>query len=110
MNLNEYQKRVLDTWISNTKDSDRIKYGLIGELGEIFEHLKKHARGDYGQGITSDEILKANLKKEIGDLSYYISQFCNDYKINWENILEENLKKLKDRQERNKIKGSGDSR
>ena len=50
------------------------------------------------------------LKKELGDVLWYLSAlaFYNDIKL--EDIAITNLEKLASRQKRNKIHGSGDNR
>ncbi|MFA5048588.1 MAG: hypothetical protein WC516_06210 [Patescibacteria group bacterium] len=106
MKLSEYQNRIENFWISNDRDEIRVLLGICGESGEIAELFKKYFRDDK---ITYDE-MKRLASKEIGDLSYYIAKLCNDLDLNWENILQENIDKLKDRQNRNVIKGSGDER
>ena len=136
MNLKQYQKNVEKTWISNDKDLERIVLGIGGEAGEIQELFKKLFRGDikktvkelnemarkdvafygrkssyYGQEkITEKMLLKISLKKEIGDLFYYLAKVCNYYNLSIEKILEENIAKLQSRKERGKIRGSGDQR
>lgn len=107
MNLNEYQKRVEDTWISNPCDTERIVLGICGEAGEIAELFKKYFRGDYENDYKN---FLTSLPKEIGDLQYYIVKLCNEYDLNLEDIIKSNIEKLKSRKHRNKIKGSGDDR
>ena len=107
MNLNEYQKRVEDTWERNQFDIERIILGICGESGEIAELFKKYYRGDYENNY--EEFLK-KVDKEIGDLSYYIAKLCNQFGSTWEKIMEENIAKLASRKERGVIKGSGSNR
>ncbi len=104
MNLRDYQNRIEDTWIKNENDRERIILGIFGESGEIAELLKKKYRGD----IIEDFLKK--LRKEIGDVFYYLCKLCNYYGFSAENILQENIDKLKDRQTRNAIKGNGNDR
>lgn len=107
MDLNEYQKRIEDTWISNPCDTERIVLGICGETGEIAEKFKKYYRGDYENDY--ENFLKS-ISKEIGDVQYYLAKLCNEYNLNMQDILEENIKKLSDRQKRGKLKGNGDER
>ena len=106
MNLKEYQNKVEWTWISNENNALRIICGLGGELGEIFEKLKKYYRDDY----NSTEQFLIDLRKEIGDLMYYICKLCNKFGFELENILQENNNKLKNRKKEGKLKGNGDNR
>lgn len=107
MNLKEYQQRIEDTWISNDKDLERILLGLCGEAGEIAEKHKKLYRGDY---IGKKGIFREALKKEIGDVCYYLGKLANMWELDLEDILQENIDKLAKRKEEGKIKGSGDTR
>jgi NTP pyrophosphatase (non-canonical NTP hydrolase) len=50
------------------------------------------------------------LKKEIGDTFWYIAAICSELGFEMNDVAESNIKKLKDRQNRNVLKGSGDNR
>jgi len=103
MTFNEYQEKTKDTWISNTTGFIRTILGICGESGEIAEKIKKFHRDGHGN-------LRKDLKKELGDLLYYIAR-CSDYmQLSLEDIAKENIKKLANRKRRNKIKGSGNNR
>jgi len=104
MNLNEYQTKVIDTWISNEHDLERIVFGICGESGEIAEYFKKFYRGDF---VTPDYTL---IRKELGDVLYYLAMLCNQLGMKLEDVMQVNLNKLDDRKKRNKLKGSGDKR
>ena len=82
MNLNEYQKRVEDTWISNIYNVSRCFLGIFGEAGECAELFKKLLRGDNSEIIISPRFVE-KVRKELGDLSYYIAKLCNELKIGW---------------------------
>jgi NTP pyrophosphatase (non-canonical NTP hydrolase) len=103
MDFNEYQEKTKETWISNKRNFIRIVLGICGESGEIAEKIKKFYRDGHSN-------LKKDIKKELGDLLYYIAQMANQLELNLENIAKFNIEKLKSRKERNKIKGSGDER
>lgn len=108
MNLADYQKEVENTWISNKHDFIRIVCGLSGELGEVCEKLKKYFRKDTGK--TNWWGFGLILKKEIGDLMYYIAKLCNAFGLDLEEILQENIDKLAKRKKDGTLKGSGDNR
>ncbi len=111
MNLNEYKKHCLETWIYSKdlyssielKDYTRALFGLIGEAGEVAEVYKKYLRGDF---INIEE----RLEQELGDVLYYIMIICDLFNLDINKVLVLNIKKLKSRKERNKIKGDGDNR
>ena len=104
MTLKQYQNKVEETWIKGNIDEFRIVLGIVGEAGEIAEAYKKFLRGDYLEGFNR------KVERELGDLSYYIAKLCNELGVDWSDILEMNIKKLRDRQKRGKLRGSGDNR
>lgn len=81
--------------------------GLIGESGEVAEKIKKVIRDDGGK-ISEEK--KLEIKKELGDVLWYISQLACELNFDLNNIAEENIKKIYSRLERNKIRGQGDNR
>lgn len=103
MDFNEYQERIKDTWISNKRDFIRIVLGICGESGEIAEKIKKH----YRDGNTN---IREDIKKELGDLLYYITQCANYLQLNLEEVAKSNLSKLESRKKRNRIQGNADNR
>lgn len=104
MNLDQYQNESRKTWLFNHKNDEvRAILGLVGESGEIAEKYKKFLRGD-------GEINREDIKKELGDVLYYVARIADNYEITLEDVAISNIKKLKDREERGVIKGSGDNR
>ena len=80
--------------------------GLAGEVGELLNKMKKVLRGDYGEGGLD----KAIVEDELGDVLWYMTALADEYGLSLEDVARRNLMKLKDRQERDVIKGSGDNR
>jgi NTP pyrophosphatase (non-canonical NTP hydrolase) len=80
---------------------------LNGEAGEIAEEVFKALRDD--AGVITDE-RRANIIKELGDALYYIARIGRHVDITLDEIAAFNELKLKDRQERGKITGSGNDR
>lgn len=81
--------------------------GLAGECGEIAEKVKKSIRDKNGV-IESED--KQNLAKELGDVLWYLANLAEDLGLSLEDIARQNIDKLKSRQDRDKIHGSGDNR
>jgi len=81
--------------------------GLVGETGEVAEKIKKLIRDKNGQ---LDDKYRNEIKKEMGDVLWYFSQLATDLGIDLEDLAKINLEKLKSRQTRSKIHGSGDNR
>ena len=109
MDFKEYQGLARSTAIYPNIGNNFIypTLGLCGESGEVAEKVKKIIRDD--QGIVTEE-KRELLKKEIGDIQWYISNLATELGLDLNDIAETNIKKLKDRQARNVLKGSGDNR
>ena len=108
MNLNEYQKQARSTAIY-PKNATVIYPALkiAGEAGEVAELVGKAIRDD--SGIIFEDG-REKIKKELGDVLWYIANIACDLNIALEDIAITNIKKLADRKERNKLHGSGDNR
>ena len=75
--FNEYQLNARLTALYPDMNNNIIypTLGLCGESGEIAEKIKKIIRDD--DGIVTPEKKEA-LKKELGDVLWYISNLCNE--------------------------------
>jgi NTP pyrophosphatase (non-canonical NTP hydrolase) len=80
---------------------------LNGEAGEIAEEVFKALRDDEGLITTPRQ---DKLFKELGDVMWYVSQICNELGFKLSEVMDFNLAKLADRQERDVLGGSGDDR
>ena len=109
MDFNTYQKNARLTAQYPNLGSNYIypTLGLVGEAGEVAEKVKKVMRDK--KGVFDDES-KKGLKKELGDVLWYISNLCTEFKFSLDDIALQNLEKLKLRAAKGKISGSGDDR
>ena len=109
MDFKTYQKKARETAQYPDLGSNIIypTLGLVGEAGEVAEKVKKVIRDK--DGIFDDEF-KIGIKKELGDVLWYISNLCTELNVNLEDIASLNLDKLKLRAARGRISGSGDDR
>lgn len=82
--------------------------GLAGEVGELCNKVKKIVR-DYEGSLTRSGY-KGQLKAELGDILWYLSQVASDAGLSLDEIATENLTKLADRKKRGTIGGDGDER
>lgn len=106
MNLDDYQERAVQTAIYKGK----IVYpvlGLASEAGEVAGKLKKILRDN--NGTYTDQNLRA-LADELGDVLWYVAAVAKDLGYTLDTIAQNNLDKLRERQERNVLQGSGDNR
>jgi len=107
MDLNEYQKRALDT--AKFEEKFKVIYpalGLGSEAGEVLGKVKKWLRGDGGM----NEERKQAIKEELGDVLWYVAVLANDLDFKLEDVAKLNIEKLKSRKERGVIMGDGDRR
>ena len=109
MELNHYQRESRKTALYPDVGSNAIypTLGLVGEAGEVADKVKKILRDKNG---LFDEESKGEIKLELGDVLWYISQLSSELGYELEEVAEANLKKLKSRKNRGKIQGSGDDR
>jgi len=109
MDFDNYQIEARKTAIYPNKDKNYIypTLGLVGESGEVAEKIKKILRDNNG---TFDYESKLAIKKELGDVLWYLSNLCDELSFSLSDVAKENLDKLNLRLSRGKISGSGDDR
>ena len=114
MTFDEYQKKAIktDVFIEKSKDINSPAFivkvlGLVGETGEIAEKFKKIYRDNDGR-MSKDQ--HENIKKELGDVLWYISALSEYLDISLNDIAITNIRKLEDRKKRDKLSGAGDNR
>lgn len=81
--------------------------GLCGEAGEVAEKMKKLYRDK--NGIVT-ETFKNDIKKELGDVIWYVTALGNELGIPLDGIMEANYRKLMLRRATNTLHGDGDNR
>ena len=98
MNFDEYQKKSRETAIYPDLGSNYIypTLGLAGESGEVSDKIKKVIRDDVGV-LNAEKI--QDLKKELGDVLWYVSQLSTELGLSLEDIAQSNLDKLFSRKE-----------
>lgn len=108
MTLNDYQQKALETAVY--PEQYKIIYpalGMNGEAGEVADKVKKVLR-DNDCNFTPER--KVEIAKEIGDVLWYCATLANDLGYTLQEIGEMNYEKLRSRQMRHKLGGSGDNR
>lgn len=109
MTFSEYQQAARTT-AQYPQLGNNVYYptlGLAGEAGEVAEKIKKLMRDD--NGTLTDERRQA-LKKELGDVLWYVAALCSELGLDMNAVAELNVAKLRDRHERGAIQGDGDNR
>jgi len=104
--MNDYQRECLKTGVY--PKAHRITYpalGLAGEAGEVADKVKKILR----DGVDSPEY-REQIMLELGDVLWYTAVLAHDLGYNLETVARRNVEKLKARQQRGTLHGSGDDR
>lgn len=110
MNFDDYQQAAIKTNLSKDDQFKEIMQqvlGLADESGEVLAIFKKWIR-DNDADITKLDI--QNVKKELGDILWYIAVVANDLGISFNDLAQANIDKLASRQQRGTLTGSGDNR
>jgi len=92
MNLKEYQEICKITAKKfDTKEKEILTWGLgiAGEAGDVASCIKKTFAHDNDQ--------KAGIRENIGDALWYAAMICNFFEWDMQEVLNENLNKLKKR-------------
>lgn len=92
MTGNEYQALAERTINKNLNDFGKCHHalhGMVGEIGEIHSLYQK-----IYQGHSMDN---EHLKKEVGDLLWFIAEYCTSMGWNLEDVMQLNIDKLKAR-------------
>lgn len=109
MTINEYQKlaaRTINNKLRNDQKENHALHGMVGEIGEIHSIYQKLYQGhDFEQ---------EHIKKELGDLMWFIAEYCTALRWDLNDIAEMNIDKLRERypggfdSERSKHRKEGD--
>jgi NTP pyrophosphatase (non-canonical NTP hydrolase) len=108
-NFDSYQQESRKTW-SVIPMNHSIVYptmGMVNEAGEVAGKVKKIFRDHGGEISEADRMA---LKKELGDVLWYLAQICTELDLSLQEVAEANLIKLFSRLERGQIRGDGDER
>lgn len=104
MDLNTYQNEALRTAIYPA--SQRETYPLLGLVGEVGEYANKYKKVIRDNADFNYE----NKRAELGDILWYLANLASDAGLLLEDIATHNVEKLRSRQERGTLGGSGDTR
>lgn len=95
MNLRDYQRWVATKWgvpvdASIERHMCAAGLGLAGEAGEVADLVKK-------QHFHSHPADPVKLRKEMGDVLFYLAAMCNACGDSLQTVMEANVEKLNER-------------
>lgn len=109
MEFSEYQRLSRKTAVY-PQAGNNMNYptlGLCGEVGEVAEKVKKVFRDQ--DGVFTEENKQA-IRKELGDVLWYVSQIASELNLQLDDVAQANIEKLYSRMDRGVLSGSGDNR
>lgn len=91
MKANEYQKLASRTIgkISSLSQERHALHGMVSEIGELHGIYQKTYQGHYFD--------REHAKKELGDLLWFIAEYCTANNWELDEIMQMNIDKLKAR-------------
>jgi NTP pyrophosphatase (non-canonical NTP hydrolase) len=107
VDLDEYQKKAMQTAKPASASLVYGALGLSGEAGEVAEKIKKWIRDGNSDLANLD---KEAMAKELGDVLWYIARISDLLELKMSGIAQMNIDKLSSRDKRGVIGGSGDNR
>lgn len=89
MTGNEYQKLASRTIPNEFEDIEKefhALHGMVGEIGELHSIYQKVYQGH--------DFSEEHAKKELGDLLWFIAEYCTAFNWSLEDIMRMNIDKL----------------
>lgn len=119
MELNEYQKKAMETCLPTSDNFPYMMLGLVEEVGELAGKVAKSIRKGNSAigynypnqlavrvGVKQEE--EAAIKKEAGDILWMLAGLCHVFEWSLEEVAEMNIEKLAERKKNGTIIGNGD--
>lgn len=82
----ELASRTINQWLSIDEKQDHAMLGMASEVGEVL--------GIYQKSYQGHEIKRDDVIDELGDLMWFIAEFCTASNIKLSCVLERNIEKL----------------
>lgn len=92
MTPNDYQRlaaRTINRRLTGYEQSMHALHGMVGEIGELHSIYQKKYQGH--------DMDNEHLKKELGDLLWFIAEYCTAKNWSLEEVMKLNIDKLKAR-------------
>lgn len=89
MKLNDYQvlaARTINQKLYPEQQVHHALHGMVGEIGEIHSLYQKTYQGH--------EMKAGHVKKELGDLLWFIAEYCTAMGWELEDVARDNIEKL----------------
>ena len=89
MQMNDYQKaaaRTMNPKLYPEQQANHALHGMVGEIGEIHSLYQKSYQGH--------PIDPKHLKKELGDMLWFIAEYCTAMGWTLEDVAQTNIDKL----------------
>lgn len=89
MDANMYQKlsaRTINQFLTPQEKESHALFGMASEVGEVL--------GIYQKSYQGHEIDESDVINELGDLMWFISEFCTVNDISLNDVMELNIEKL----------------
>ena len=93
MTGNEYQKlasRTISEDMTRADQEYHALHGMVGEIGELHSIYQKRYQGHY-------ETTSEHRMKEVGDLLWFIAEYCTACGWDLEDVMTMNIDKLRAR-------------
>lgn len=93
MTGNEYQKlasRTIPNEFTKSAMEHHALHGMVGEIGELHSIYQKFYQGHVESGYE-------HYQKELGDLLWFIAEYCTAFNWKLEDIMKMNIDKLRAR-------------
>ena len=84
---NKYQELAMRTAKDECRNLSNVGLGLTGEAGEVADIIKKHLHQQH-------PLDKEKLKKELGDVAWYLALGCEVAETTLEEVMRMNIDKL----------------
>ena len=109
MECDDYQRAAMRTARPEDAPDEfmHLVLGLVGEVGEIAEKVKKLVRDKSSDLAQLD---RDDMAAELGDVLWYAAVLANFLGLSLNDVAQRNVDKLADRQRRAVLGGSGDNR
>lgn len=92
MKGNEYQllaSVTMNNGLTKEEQKYHALFGMVGEIGEIHSLYQKTYQGH--------DFDKNHVLSEVGDLLWFIAEYCTAQGVNLEDVMEQNIEKLRKR-------------